>query len=151
MRAVIQRVLSAMVTVDNEVVGQVENGLCVFLGVSKKDTKSNALFLSKKISELRIFCDDNDKMNLSVNDINGDVLVISNFTIFGDCTGGRRPFFETAAAPEKANELYEYFISEIKPKINGKVEKGIFRADMMVDVKNDGPVTIILDTDVLQK
>lgn len=144
MKLVIQRVKRASVEVNKEIVGNIEQGFLVLLGVGPEDTKENADFLVQKLIKLRVFEDENGKMNLSLKDINGELLIVSQFTLYADCTGGNRPSFTNAAKPDKANELYEYFIQECK-KENIKVEHGIFGADMKVELLNDGPVTILLE------
>ena len=144
MKLVIQRVKRATVEVNKERVGKIEQGFLVLLGVGPEDTKENADFLVQKLIKLRVFEDENEKMNLSLKDINGELLIVSQFTLYADCTGGNRPSFTNAAKPDKANELYEYFIQECK-KENIKVEHGIFGADMKVELLNDGPVTILLE------
>ena len=144
MKLVIQRVKRASVEVNKEIVGKIEQGFLVLLGVGPEDTKEIADFLVQKLIKLRVFEDENEKMNLSLKDINGELLIVSQFTLYADCTGGNRPSFTNAAKPDKANELYEYFIKECK-KENIKVEHGIFGADMKVELLNDGPVTILLD------
>lgn len=150
MRAVIQRTAFAEVKVDGETVGKIEKGFLILLGVHLSDTNEQADKLAAKISGLRVFTDENDKMNLSLNDIGGDVLVISNFTLYGDCSHGRRPAFTAAARPETAEPLYEYFCKRISENINGSVQKGIFGADMKVSLLNDGPVTLVIDTNDLK-
>lgn len=149
MRAVIQRVSSASVKVDGEIKGAVQNGFLVLLGVHENDTEKDAEKLAAKISSLRVFTDDNDKMNLSLSDINGSVLVISNFTLYGDCSHGRRPSFFSAARPEKAEPLYEYFCDRMLKSGVSDVQKGVFGADMKVELLNDGPVTLVIDSDTL--
>ena len=144
MKLVIQRVKRASVEVNKEIVGKIEQGFLVLLGVGPEDTKEIADFLVQKLIKLRVFEDENEKMNLSLKDINGELLIVSQFTLYADCTGGNRPSFTNAAKPDKANELYEYFIKECI-KENIKVEHGIFGADMKVELLNDGPVTILLD------
>ena len=144
MRAVVQRVKKAQVSVAGEIVGAINQGLCVFLGVGKEDENEDAEYLAEKIN-LRIFSDTEDKMNLSLIDINGEVLAVSQFTLYGDCRKGRRPGFSNAAPPDKANELYKEFVSFIKSK-GISVETGIFQADMLVSIDNDGPVTMLLDS-----
>lgn len=144
MKLVIQRVKRASVEVNKEIVGKIEQGFLVLLGVGPEDTKEIADFLVQKLIKLRVFEDENGKMNLSLKDINGELLIVSQFTLYADCTGGNRPSFTNAAKPDKANELYEYFIKECK-KENIKVEHGIFGADMKVELLNDGPVTILLE------
>ncbi|ATW23964.1 D-aminoacyl-tRNA deacylase [Candidatus Formimonas warabiya] len=145
MRAVVQRVKQGSVSVGGDIVGSIKQGLVVFLGVGKGDTDDDALFLAEKIANLRIFADAEDKMNLSVRDIQGAVLAISQFTLFGDCRKGRRPGFSQAAPPEEANELYEKFISFLS-QMGLSVQTGIFQADMLVSIENDGPVTMLLDS-----
>ena len=146
MKAVIQRVSECSVTVDGKTVGRISAGFLILLGVESGDTQKDAEKLSAKIAGLRIFTDENDKMNLSLQDINAGVLVVSNFTLSADCRKGRRPNFINAEKPERANELYEYFCEcMVKNGIN-TVEKGIFGADMKISLVNDGPVTIIIDS-----
>ena len=146
MKAVIQRVTEADVTIDNETVGKINKGFLILLGVEKGDTSLDADKLVKKIPVLRIFEDENDKMNLSCLDIDGEMLVVSQFTLCADCSHGRRPSFTDSAPPNDANELYEYFVSELKRAGVKKVDTGRFGADMKVRLLNDGPVTIILDS-----
>ncbi|HRH41843.1 MAG TPA: D-aminoacyl-tRNA deacylase [Pyrinomonadaceae bacterium] len=145
MRSVIQRVKSASVTVDGEIVGKIGTGILVLLGVSVDDSEIDALYLLEKTLNLRIFEDSEGKMNLSLLDISGELLVVSQFTLYGDSRKGRRPSFIEAAPPEKANALYEYFVSEAKQKLL-RVETGKFQAMMDVALINDGPVTILLDS-----
>ena len=140
-----QRVLNSNVTVDGQTVGSIDKGLLLLIGVHKDDTEADADFLTAKCADLRIFSDDDGKMNLSVNDINGEVLAISQFTLLGNCQKGRRPSFIDAAPAQKGRELYEYFVKKLKEKVR-KVETGIFGADMKVQLVNDGPVTIILNS-----
>ena len=151
MKAVIQRVANASVSVDNEIVGKIDKGYLILLGVGQNDTKSDAEFLAKKIVSLRIFEDENGKTNLSLNDIDGDVLSISQFTLYADCKHGRRPSFIYSGSPELANELYIYFNEQVEALTGKRVEKGIFGADMKVTLLNDGPFTILLDTEELKK
>lgn len=151
MKAVVQRAAFAEVKVNEEIVGKIENGLLIFLGVHQEDTEKEADILADKISKLRIFSDENDKMNLSLSDIGGSVLAISNFTLYGDCSHGRRPSFFAAARPEKAEPLYGYFCKKISDNGIPNVQKGIFGADMKVSLLNDGPVTLVLDTDDFKK
>ena len=150
MIAVLQRVKRASVDVDGQTVGKCAHGLCVLLGVAKEDTEEDAIALVKKLVELRIFCDENDKMNLSLKDIDGELLVISNFTLLAAYRKGRRPDFFGAAAPNEANRLYEYFCSLCEAEIS-HVGRGIFGADMELTIVNDGPVTIVMDSNVLLK
>lgn len=145
MRAVVQRVTSSKVVVNNEVVGAINKGLNILIGISKEDTIEDLLYLRDKILNLRIFEDGDQKMNLSLLDISGEILVISQFTLYGDCRKGRRPNFMNAEGGEKANILYEKFVELLKES-NLKVETGIFGADMKVDIQNDGPVTLMLDS-----
>ena len=144
MRLVIQRVSSASVTVTDEVVGQIGAGLCVFLGVGKSDDETKAQILSDKISNLRIFEDDQGKMNRSVTDIGGEILVVSQFTLYGDCTRGTRPSFSDAAPAAEAQRLYDIFVAHLKA-LGLRVATGRFQAKMAVSLSNDGPVTFILE------
>lgn len=146
MRAVLQRVSRAKVTVKGEVTGEIGKGILVLLGVSREDSEKEAVYLLEKTLNLRIFEDENDKMNLSLLDVAGELLVVSQFTLYGDARKGRRPSYIEAAAPERASELYEYFVSEARKKLK-KVATGRFQAMMDVELVNDGPVTILLDTD----
>jgi len=145
MRAVLQRVTRAKVTVADEVTGEIEKGLVVLLGVARDDTKADAEYLAAKTAALRIFDDADDKMNLSVGEVNGGLLVVSQFTLYGDVRRGLRPSWIEAAAPEVAEPLYELFIAESR-KILEKVESGRFGAMMQLELVNDGPVTILLDS-----
>ena len=144
MKLVIQRVKYAKVEVDGKIVGNIQRGFLVLLGVTHNDTMENADYLVKKICNLRVFEDENGKMNLGLKDIDGELLIVSQFTLYADCSNGNRPSFTNAAKPEIANELYEYFCKKCSEN-NIKVEKGIFGADMKVSLLNDGPVTIILE------
>lgn len=146
MKAILQRVTFAEVKVDGNTVGKIDNGFLILLGVAEGDTEKEADALSAKVATLRVFTDENDKMNLSLADIDGEVLVISNFTLYADCSHGRRPNFMKAAKPDIAEPLYEYFCEKMADKGVRKVEKGIFGADMKVSLLNDGPVTIDIDT-----
>ena len=148
MRSVIQRVSRAKVTVDGEITGEIGKGILVLLGVANEDSEKEASYLLDKIVNLRIFEDADGKMNLSLLDIDGDLLVVSQFTLYGDVRKGRRPSFIKAAPPEKANALYEFFVAEARKHI-AKVETGRFQAMMDVELVNDGPVTILLDSDKL--
>lgn len=150
MKAVIQRVSSASVIADGIHAGKIEHGLLVLLGVNENDTEAEAELLAKKVSALRIFTDTDDKMNLSVLDVGGSVLSVSNFTLCADTKKGNRPSFTFAMEPNKANELYELFCSNLSG-FGVKVEKGVFGADMQISMVGDGPVTIILDTDIWSK
>ncbi len=145
MKLVVQRVKKANVVVDEKVIGEISKGYMVLLGVGPEDTKETADFLVQKLIKLRIFEDENEKMNLSIKDIDGELLIVSQFTLYADTTGGNRPSFVNAAKPEKANELYEYFVEECKKQNIKKVATGKFGADMQVTLQNDGPVTIILE------
>ena len=144
MRLVVQRVKNASVEVDKKIVGKIDKGYLVLLGVTHTDTKDIADHLAKKICNLRIFEDENGKMNLNIKQIDGSMLIVSQFTLYGDCTDGNRPSFTNAAKPDFANELYEYFCDKCSEN-NIHIEKGIFGADMKVSLLNDGPVTIILE------
>ena len=145
MRAVVQRVSSSKVTVDGEVTGEINKGLLVLLGVTHEDTSKDVDYIIDKVLNLRIFEDENEKMNLSLKDVGGELLVVSQFTLYGDCRKGRRPSFSTAARPELATKLYEEFIE--KSRKEGIVtQTGQFGAHMMVDLTNDGPVTILLES-----
>lgn len=144
MKIVVQRVKKAQVEVENQVVGRVEKGFLVLLGVTHADTKEQADYLVKKLCNLRVFTDENGKMNLGLKDVAGELLIVSQFTLYSDCTNGNRPSFIEAAKPEQAKELYDYFCSECM-KNNIKVEKGIFGANMQVSLLNDGPVTIVIE------
>lgn len=144
MKLVVQRVKKAQVEVEQKIVGKIESGFLVLLGVTHKDTTEQADYLVKKLCNLRVFSDENNKMNLSIKDVKGQLLIVSQFTLYANCQDGNRPSFTNAAKPEQANELYEYFCQKCED--NGiKVEKGIFGADMKVSLLNDGPVTIILE------
>lgn len=145
MRAVVQRATRAKVTVDSEIVGEIEKGLVVLLGVARDDSETDADYLAAKIVSLRIFDDDDGKMNLSVKDVDGGALVISQFTLYGDVRRGLRPSWIEAAAPEVAKPLYEYFIARVRGLLT-KVASGSFRSMMQVELVNDGPVTIMLDS-----
>lgn len=145
MRAVVQRVSSASVEVDENIVGKIKNGLLVLLGVSENDGLSDVEYLVDKIVNLRIFEDENDKMNLSMLDLRYELLIVSQFTLYGDCRKGRRPNFMEAARPEMAQELYEMFALKCG-EFGIRVETGVFGAHMNVSLVNDGPVTIILDS-----
>ena len=145
MRAVVQRVTYSSVEVDGVIVGEINKGFNVLLGISKEDTEEDMKYIKDKIINLRIFSDDNDKMNLSLLDIQGELLLISQFTLYGDARKGRRPNFMNALGGEEAKSFYDKFV-EIMKETGLKVETGIFGADMKVDIKNDGPVTILLDS-----
>jgi D-tyrosyl-tRNA(Tyr) deacylase len=146
MRAVVQRVSRAKVTVDSAVTGEIEDGLLVLLGVSGTDSESDAAYLLDKIINLRIFDDAEGKMNVSLSEAGGGMLVVSQFTLYGDTRRGRRPSFISAAKPETANTLYEFFVAEARKRLS-RVETGRFQAMMDVELVNDGPVTIILDSE----
>ena len=145
MRAVVQRVLSSSVTVDGKVIGSIDKGIKVIIGICNDDTEEDIKYIKDKLLNLRIFEDEKDKMNLSVLDIKGDILLISQFTLYGDCRKGRRPNFMNAMSGDEAIKLYKKLISELKESTL-KVETGIFGADMKVDRKNNGPVTILLES-----
>lgn len=145
MRTVVQRVSSASVTVNGNVIGKINKGFLVLLGIKSTDTKQDVDYMVKKVINLRIFRDENDKMNLSLKDVNGELLIVSQFTLYGDASGGNRPSFIEAAKPDIAIPLYEYFISECKKQIS-VVQTGEFGSDMKVELLNDGPVTIIMES-----
>ncbi len=145
MKAVIQRVKEAKVSVEEKMVGKIGRGMVILLGIGKDDRKEDAKYLADKVSSLRIFEDEKNRMNLSLLDIKGEVLVVSQFTLYGDTKRGRRPSFTQAAEPKKAEELYEKFISFLK-EYDLKVASGAFGAKMLVEIQNDGPVTLILDS-----
>ncbi|MDG2172525.1 MAG: D-aminoacyl-tRNA deacylase [Flavobacteriaceae bacterium] len=145
MKLVIQRVKSAGVNVENKAVSSIENGMLILLGISNKDSGENIIRLANKIAKLRIFNDENLIMNKNINQIQGEVLVVSQFTLYGDTKKGNRPSYINAARPEIAEPLYRTFILELNKLINKKVKTGIFGADMMVDLINDGPVTLIIE------
>ncbi len=145
MRAVVQRVASASVKVESEVVGQIERGFLVLLGVGADDSDADAVTLAEKIAGLRVFEDDDGKMNLALNDVDGRMLVVSQFTLFGDCRKGRRPSFVDAARPEQAERFYESFVAEVQGQ-GIQVETGRFQTHMDVSLVNDGPVTLLLDS-----
>ena len=147
MRALIQRVSHAAVSVDGKVTGSVEQGFLILLGVKVGDTENEARFLAKKTAELRVFTDSEDKMNLSLLDIGGSALVVSQFTLYADCKKGRRPAFVNAERPPVASDLYEKYVELLKENGVKNVQTGVFGAHMMIDLVNDGPVTIMLDTD----
>ena len=148
MRAVIQRVKSASVTVEGTVVSEIRVGLLIFLGVAEEDTPADVEYMASKIANLRIFEDDEGRMNLSILDIGGEALVVSQFTLYGDCRKGRRPSFIHAARPEKADPLYQAFMNETS-RLGVPVKAGIFQAMMDVELINDGPVTMMLDSNKL--
>ena len=144
MKLVIQRVKNASVTVEKKVVGEIEKGFLVLIGIKVGDTKEQADYLVKKLCNLRVFTDENDKMNLSLKDVGGKLLIVSQFTLYANCNDGNRPSFIEAARPEEAIPLYEYFCDECA-KRGFEVQKGIFGADMKVQLLNDGPVTIVIE------
>ena len=144
MKLLVQRVQNSSVVVDHEVVGKIDKGFMVLCGITHSDTEKEADYLAKKLCNLRVFEDENGKMNLSVKDVGGELLIISQFTLYADTTSGNRPSFVEAAKPEQANKLYEYFIEQCK-SYNINVQKGVFGAHMEVTLLNDGPVTIMLE------
>ena len=148
MRAVVQRVRRARVTVEDRTLGHIERGLLVLVGVGALDAEADAEYMAQKIAGLRIFDDPEGKMNLSVTDIGGAVLAVSQFTLFGDARRGKRPSFDAAARPESARQLYEHFVEAIRAQ-GLRCETGQFQADMQVELVNDGPVTILLDSQKL--
>ena len=143
MRLVVQRVKNAKVEVDNKIVGQINQGYMVLVGVGPNDTEKEVDYLAKKLINLRVFEDENGKMNLGLKDVNGELLLISQFTLYADCSGGNRPSFINAAKPDKANEIYEYFCKKCTESV--PVQKGVFGAHMEVTLQNSGPVTILLE------
>jgi D-tyrosyl-tRNA(Tyr) deacylase len=150
MKFVIQRVKSASVTVENNITGKIDNGFLVLIGITNSDTKEIANAMVKKLINLRVFSDYQDKMNLSIREVKGSLLLVSQFTLYADCSHGNRPDFTLAAKRDFANELYEYIISECE-KYSVPVQTGKFGADMKVNLLNDGPVTIILDSNEIIK
>ncbi|MER2079940.1 MAG: D-aminoacyl-tRNA deacylase [Ruminococcus sp.] len=151
MKAILQRVRFAGVEVEGKTVGEIGQGFLILLGVEQDDDEKEAEVLANKVAGLRIFTDENDKMNLALSDIGGEVLVISNFTLCADCSHGRRPSFIAAARPEKAEPLYEYFCRKLRGNGVAKVEQGVFGADMAVSLLNDGPVTIDINSKDLKR
>lgn len=145
MKIVVQRVKGANVEVDGNIVGKIDKGFLVLLGVTHNDTKENADYLVKKLCKLRVFTDENGKMNLDLKKVNGKLLIVSQFTLYANCSDGNRPSFIDAAKPKQAEDLYEYFCNKCKEEYGIDVEKGIFGADMKVSLLNDGPVTIIIE------
>lgn len=144
MKLLVQRVKNAKVVVDKETVGEIGKGFLVLCGITHSDTEKEADYLANKLCNLRVFEDENEKMNLSIKDIEGELLIVSQFTLYADCASGNRPSFTNAAKPEQANPLYEYFMQKCK-KQNINVQKGIFGAHMEISLLNDGPVTIMLE------
>ena len=151
MRAVIQRVKRSSVTVDGEVVSETGHGFNVLLGVEKNDTQEEADYLAGKIARLRVFEDENGKMNKSITDVGGSILAVSQFTLLGNASKGNRPPFIDAEAPERANALYEYFMQALADNGVSEVKPGVFGADMTVEIIGDGPVTILMDTRTMRK
>lgn len=150
MKFVVQRVKEANVVVDGKIIGEIEKGFLVLVGISNNDNKDIADKMVKKLIGLRIFSDENDKINLSLNDVSGGLLIISQFTLYADCRKGNRPSFTDAGSPDMANELYEYILAKCKEQVPN-VQKGEFGAAMKVSLVNDGPFTIVLDSDVIVK
>lgn len=150
MKFVVQRVKEANVVVDGKIIGEIEKGFLVLVGISNNDNKDIADKMVKKLIGLRIFSDENDKINLSLNDVSGGLLMISQFTLYADCRKGNRPSFTDAGSPDMANELYEYILAKCKEQVPN-VQKGEFGAAMKVSLVNDGPFTIVLDSDVIVK
>jgi D-aminoacyl-tRNA deacylase len=148
MRAVIQRVRHARVSVDGRIVGEIGAGIVVLLGIGKGDSNENARYLAEKTAKMRIFDDANQKMNVSLLESRGAALVVSQFTLYGDLSRGRRPGFERAAAPAEANRIYEEYVVRLR-SLGVPVQTGVFQAHMVVELENDGPVTILLDSDKL--
>ena len=150
MLAVIQRINNARLYADGEFTSEVNRGLYILLGVAKGDSEADAAALAEKISKLRIFCDENDKMNLSVKDIDGEVMVVSNFTLNANYAHGNRPDYLSAMEPIEANKLYEFFVMQMSERVK-KCRTGVFGADMRTELSTDGPVTIVMDSSVLLK
>lgn len=150
MKFVVQRVKEANVVVDGKIIGEIEKGFLVLVGISNTDNKDIADKMVKKLIGLRIFSDENDKINLSLNDVSGGLLMISQFTLYADCRKGNRPSFTDAGSPDMANELYEYILDKCREQVSN-VKKGEFGAAMKVSLVNDGPFTIVLDSDVIVK
>lgn len=146
MRIIVQRTTQAQVTVDDQVIGKIGQGFLLLVGITHTDTQADADLLAKKIANLRVFADTDDKMNLSVQDIGGHILSVSQFTLYADCRKGNRPSFIQAASPEQAKILYEYFNKVLREQYHLHVETGVFGAHMYLDFVNDGPVTIILES-----
>lgn len=146
MRFVIQRVSEASVRIDGELSGEISRGFLVLIGISNEDTREIADKMIKKLINMRIFDDENGKTNLDLGSVDGELLLISQFTLYADCRRGNRPSFVNAGTPDMAEEIYDYIVADIKSKMNAKVETGVFRADMKVSLVNDGPFTIILDS-----
>ncbi len=144
MKIVVQRVLQADVSVDSKICGKINKGYLVLIGIGHEDTQQDCIRLADKLVNLRIFSDENDKINLSLKDVNGEILIVSQFTLYADCRKGNRPNFVQAAKPDKAEILYNYFVNYCKTKVQ-VVQTGIFGADMKVSLVNDGPFTVILD------
>ena len=145
MKAVIQRVKFASVIVENKIISSIDNGMLIFLGVSQNDSNDNIIKLATKVANLRIFNDENGIMNKNINQVMGQVIVVSQFTLYGDTKKGNRPSYINAARPEIAKPIYELFVSELEKLINNNVKTGEFGANMLVDLKNDGPVTLIIE------
>ncbi len=146
MKVIIQRVKYAKVEVEGNIVGKIDKGFLVFVGVTHKDTKKEADYLAKKVCNLRVFEDENNKMNLNLKDVRGKLLIVSQFTLYANCKDGNRPSFTEAAKPDMANELYEYFCEKCKNEYGIEVQKGVFGADMQIELLNDGPVTIEIES-----
>ena len=146
MRVVIQRVTSASVSIAGTVVGKIQRGFVLLVGITHTDTKAQVEYIAKKVAQMRIFSDDEGKMNLSLSEVGADVLSISQFTLYADCRHGNRPSFTEAARPQQAEPLYDYFNLILEQQYGIHVEKGLFGADMQVSLINDGPVTIVLDS-----
>ena len=147
MRALIQRVSSASISVDKKIINEIGNGILIFLGVKNSDTNEDAEYLAYRCANLRIFNDENEKMNLSVKDVTGSALVISQFTLYGDTRKGHRPSYIEAAQPEQAEQLYNYFVEKLCVELGSeKVKTGIFRAMMEIELVNDGPVTVMVES-----
>ncbi len=145
MKVLIQRVIKASVSVENKVIGKIDKGILIFLGIAKSDTDKELNWMGDKVLKLRLFEDENGKMNKSIKDVKGDILVISQFTLYGDCKKGTRPSFTEAAGAEKGREYYEKFLKYLYDNFDGKVDSGEFGADMKIELINDGPVTLMVE------
>ena len=147
MRTIIQRVSQSDITINGEKGGSIGKGFMVLVGVSEEDSEKEAEYLADKLVGLRVFSDSEDKMNLALEDVGGELMIVSNFTLYANCKKGNRPSFVKAQKPPRATEIYDHFVDRVKAKFNGKIVTGEFGADMQINLTNDGPITIIMDTD----